>query len=130
MENIKNGNIVEAEYNTGIYIGEVIEDRHNSYLVQVLAVLIHPTQGDLHNPGKVEGVAFHERKALAFTEKMNAPKRKVKPYLGKVPVYLESLNNAVEMLRTELNKNDSLYNREALKKLSSLEKDFYNKIKS
>lgn len=130
MVTINNGDIVEAEYNSGVYIGKVIEDRRNAYLVEVLAVLKHPTQGDLHNPGKVEGVAFHERKALAHREKMNARKRKVKLYSRNIPSYLDSLNKAIDTLKEQLNIEDSLYNQAALIRLASLEKDFYNKIKS
>lgn len=127
---INNGDFVEAEYNSGIYIGKVIEDRRKFYLVEVLAVKKHPTQGDLHNPGKVQGVAFHERKALAFKEKMNAHKRKVIPYTQQVPIYKESLEQAVNTLTLELEKENTDYNQAALHKLKTLEKDFYSKIKS
>lgn len=130
MVGINVGDHVEAEYNSGIYIGKVIEDRRNFFLVEVLAIVKHPTQGDLHNPGQVEGVAFHERKALAFKEKTNARKRKVKPYFEDIPNYLDSLNRAVKVLKEELNQEDSLYNQAALMKLASLEEHFYKKIKS
>lgn len=128
MKNVKIGDIVQAEYNTGIYIGKVIEDRRNFYLVQVLAVVKHPLQGDLHNRGKVEGVAFHERKALAYNEKMNAKKRYVQPYHGTVPDYETSLKTAVETFRQELKKSDTDFNRLSLQKLRDLENDFYAKI--
>lgn len=128
MENIKIGDIVQAEYNTGIYIGKVIEDRRNFFLVQVHAVIKHPIQGDLHNRGKVEGVAFHERKALAYNEKMNAKKRKVQPYHGTIPDYSISLKNAVEAFKQELKKLDTDYHRLSLQKLHDLENDFYKKI--
>lgn len=127
MVEISIGDHVEAEYNSGIYVGKVIEDRRNFFLVEILAVKKHPTQGDLHNPGKVEGVAFHERKALAYKEKTNARKRKVTPYAHDIPSYEDSLNQAVKELTKELNKDDTAYNRAALQRLKSLEKDFYNK---
>lgn len=130
MANINNNDIVKAEYNTGIYIGRVIEERRNAFLIEVHAVLKHPTQGDLHNPGKVDGVAFHERKALAFTEKTNAPKRRVTLYEDDVPPYLASLTKAVEYLKETLNHEDTPYNQAALLKLTSLEEHFYNKMKS
>src|SRR5690625_6220440 len=66
--------IVKARYNSGEYIGRVLEERGNFLLVEVLAVLEHPQQGDLHHLGEVDGVAFHERKALAYREKFNARK--------------------------------------------------------
>lgn len=122
------GDLVEASYNSGVYIGEVMEDRRNFFLVKVLAVSKHPEQGDLHKPKQVAGVAFHERKALAYQEKMNAPKRKVKLYHGDVPNYQESLKSAVEQLKTELSQEDTDFNRASLLKIQDLEKHFYHKI--
>lgn len=127
MADIKIGDIVEAHYNSGKYIGEVMGDRRNLFLVKVLAVQEHPTQGDLHNPGQVEGVAFFERKALAHQEKMNVSKRKVFPYEGEVPNYSESLKKAVTTLKTILEAEDTPYNKAAMQKLLDLEKHFYNK---
>jgi len=128
MNEINVGDIVQAKYNSGEYVGEVIEERGNFTLVQVLAILKHPTQGDLHNPGAVDGVAFHERKALAHREKMNARKRTIRLYDGEVPPYIASLKTAVEQLKSVLQTEDSSYNQKALEKLASLEKDFYHKI--
>src|SRR5690625_6552680 len=102
MRDIKVGDIVEARYNSGTYVGKVLEDRRNFFLVKVLAVLIHPTQGDLHNRGQIEGVAFHERKALAFQEKMNATKRNTQLYEGEIPDYTTSLKTAVEQIKNNL----------------------------
>lgn len=127
MSEIQIGDIVQAGYNSGIYIGKVIEDRRNFFLVEVHAVLRHPKQGDLHNLGKVEGVAFHERKALAYKEKMNAGKRKVQKYEGEIPDYSLSLKNAVAKLREELLAEDTLYNQASLQKLKDLETHFYKK---
>ncbi|MGM8365171.1 kinase-associated lipoprotein B [Virgibacillus sp. W0181] len=128
MSNINIGDIVRAGYNSGEYIGKVMEDRRNAYLVEVLAVLNHPKQGDLHNPGSVNGVAFHERKALAFSEKMNAGKRRVKPYDGEIPNYNDSLKKAIAKLKQDLKTSDTAYNQAALTKLTDLEKHFYSKI--
>lgn len=52
MKNIQIGDYVTAFYKTGTYIGEVTGERPGSYVVKVLAVVKHPRQGDLHNPGK------------------------------------------------------------------------------
>lgn len=125
---IKVGDTVLAHYNSGTYIGVMEEDRRNFLLVQVLAVKVHPQQGDLHNLGQVEGVAFHERKALAYRERMNVQKRKVEPYDGDVPDYIESLKNAVNDLKATLSSEDTLYNQKAMEKLVGLEKHFYNKL--
>ncbi|HLR75834.1 MAG TPA: sporulation phosphorelay system protein KapB [Virgibacillus sp.] len=128
MAEIKVGDIVEAHYNSGIYIGEMMEDRRNFLLVKVLAVKKHPAQGDLHNPGQVEGIAFFERKALAHQEMMNVQRRKVHPYDGEIPSYNESLKLAVHKLKNELSQEDTLFNKASLQKLRDLEEHYYNKI--
>lgn len=128
VEEIKIGDIVEARYNSGTYVGEVLEDKRNFYLVKVLAVLEHPTQGDLHHIGQVNGVAFHERKALAFGEKMNAKKRFTKKYEGKIPDYVQSLKRAVENKKKELQQEDTPFNKLSLEKIKDLEEHYYNKI--
>jgi|SRR5690625_3564443 len=127
MGEINVGDIVEAHYNSGIYVGELMEDRRNFLLVKVLAVLKHPDQGDLHNPGQVENVAFFERKALADQELMNVQRRKVYTYDGDVPPYNESLKKAVDTLKKELTDEDSLYNQAAMQKLHDLEEHYYKK---
>src|SRR5690625_3858086 len=88
------GDMVRAHYNSGTYIGEVKEDRGERYLIEVLAVYKHPMQGDIHNPGQVDGVFFHERKALAHHEKMNVKKPAVHPYDEEIPEYAPSLKQA------------------------------------
>lgn len=122
------GDIVKTRYNSGTYIGEVLEDKRNFYLVKVLAVLEHPTQGDLHNRGQVNGVAFHERKALAFEEKMNARKRDTQLYEGEVPNYADSLKIAVERMKKQLQELDSEFGNLSLSRISDLEEHYYNKI--
>ena len=128
MDTIQIGQIVKTKYNSGVYIGEVIEDRRNFWLVEVKAVVTHPTQGDLHKPNQVEGVAFHERKALANREKMNARKRDTKPYDGEIPNYDESLNKAIINLEIELNQEDTAFNKASLLKLKDLKEHFYKEI--
>lgn len=128
MDEVKIGSIVKADYNSGMYIGKIIEDRGNFTLVKVLAVLKHPTQGDLHNPGKVEQVAFFERKALGFQEKMNARKRKIYPFQGEIPNYGESLKEAVKKLKEELISENTAFNQKSLEKLDILEKHYYKKV--
>lgn len=128
MKNINIGETVIANYNSGTYIGKAIEERRKFYLVEILAVHKHPTQGDLHNPGKVEGVGFYERKALSYTEKANVSKRQVKPYDGEIPDYKESLNKAFNALKKELESEDTDYNYAALKRLNDLFKHYYSKL--
>lgn len=128
MQQINIGDIVKTRYNSGTYIGEVIEDKRNFLLVKVLAVVEHPTQGDLHNRGQVDGVAFHERKALAYKEKTNARKRDTVLYEGEVPSYATSLKKAVENMKEQLKREDTPFNQLSLSRIADLEKDFYHKI--
>ncbi len=127
---IQVGSIVETDYNSGIYIGKVIEDRGNSWLIEVQAILKHPTQGDLHNPEQTqgEGVAFHERKALAPREKLNGRKRKTKLYTKGVPNYVYSLQAAFNLLKEQLQARNDAYGDLALEKLADLDASFYQNI--
>lgn len=127
-EHLQIGEMVKTSYNSGEYIGKIIDDKRNFWLVEILAVVTHPTQGDLHQRGEVEGVAFHERKALAFREKTNARKRDTVKYDGAVPNYAQSLKQAVTKIKTELKKEDTPFNQLSLEKITDLETYFYNKI--
>lgn len=128
MDKVKIGEIVRAHYRSGTYIGKVIEDRGDRFLIEVLAVYKHPLQGDLHNMNATKNVFFHERKALAFHEKMNVKKPAVHPYDGEIPEYKDSLKQALEIYKNKLEENDSEYNQLALKTLHRLEEEVYSKI--
>lgn len=125
MKEFSIGEIVRAHYNSGTYIGQILEDRGDRMLVEVLAVYKHPLQGDIHNYNQIEGVFFHERKALAFHEKANIKKAAIHPYDEKIPAYGDSLKNAVAELREKLQAKDTPFNRLALEKLDGLEKETY-----
>lgn len=128
MAEVSIGDVVRAHYNSGTYIGKVKEDRGKNFLVEVLGVAKHPMQGDLHNPGQVEEVFFHERKALAKHEKANIKKPAVKPFdEEKMPDYGESLKLAVDTYRKKLQAEDTEFNQAALKALNNLEKSIYKK---
>ncbi|WP_445492380.1 kinase-associated lipoprotein B [Niallia sp. 03133] len=124
MSELTAGTIVTAFYKTGKYIGEVMEIRAHSYLIKVIGVLKHPMQGDLHHPKATEGVFFHERKALGFNEKMNAPKQMVKKYEGDIPPYAESLQQAVEKMENEFIEDSSEFARRSLFHLKELKKEY------
>src|SRR5690625_139160 len=128
MSDIKVGDIVEARYNSGTYIGEVLEDRRNFFLVKVLAVLVHPTQGDLHNRGQVEGVAFHERKALAFQEKMNETRRNKQLFTGEIQENIDSIKRSVVEMKEKLQQENTPFNKLSLQKIADLEEHFYFKL--
>jgi len=99
------GQIVKAAYKTGEYIGEVVESDGRRTLVQVLAVLSHPKQGDLHHPNDPDVAMFHERPASAYREKVWVPAGSVQLYSGEVPEYKASLLAAAE---TEAERLDRL----------------------
>src|SRR5262245_46345700 len=90
------GQTVVMRYKSGVYVGETVEVAGTRAVVKVLAVLRHPEQGDLHHPHDPDVPMFHERKALAFTEKANAPVRDLEPFAGETPDYRESLRTALD----------------------------------
>jgi kinase-associated protein B len=114
---------VKVTYKTGDYAGETIDRDDRRVLVKVLAVLTHPTQGDLHNPYDPDAVMFHERRALAYTEKVWIPANTVQTYNGAIPDYRESLRIA---LRAEQEKLDRLrrWSERCLEQLATLTKDY------
>jgi kinase-associated protein B len=125
MANFTIGDIVQVPNKSGIYIGEIMEDRGDKYLIQTLAVLKHPMQGDLHHPKQVDHVVFHERKALSQFEKFNVLKDIVSAYTEKVPAYGESLKKAVGTYKEQLTSKTSDYNTAALKALEIVENSYY-----
>ncbi|MFD1851202.1 sporulation phosphorelay system protein KapB [Oceanobacillus bengalensis] len=127
MAEVSIGEIIKAHYHSGTYIGEVKEDRGRTCLIEVLAVIKHPMQGDIHNPGEVENVFFHERKALYFHEKMNVKKPAVHLFTEVIPSYGESLKQAVQTYKEKLLKEDTAYNKKALSTLEQLEDKDYKK---
>lgn len=125
MSELKIGDYVSAFYKTGKYIGEITDERGENYLVRVLAVAKHPMQGDIHSPKDVDVAFFHERRALAYREQANMPKKMVKPFEGEVPEYSSSLKEAVEKLKTELKEDSSAWAKQSLANMETLEKDYF-----
>ena len=125
MSDLKIGDTVTGIYKTGKYIGEITDIRPQSYLVRVLAVLKHPTQGDLHHPKEAEDVFFQERRALAFREQTNVPLKMVKPYLEEIPDYTASLKEAIEKMRSDLLNQETPWAHKSLENIQSLEKDYF-----
>ncbi|WP_194709659.1 kinase-associated lipoprotein B [Radiobacillus deserti] len=126
MDNGKIGDIVKAHYKSGTYVGEIVEDRGEHYLIKVLAVLKHPLQGDIHNYGKTEDVFFHQRKALSFQEKMNVSKSATHPYIDEIPDYTESLKAALETQKEKFKQQGSSeFQTKVLEQLEDLEKRYF-----
>lgn len=117
---------VRAFYKTGVYIGELVDRQENMQraLVKVLAVLKHPTQGDLHNPKMVDVPLFHQRKALAQFEKTWVPLSQLKSYDGDVPDYKSSLLQAVHVQQKSLEDDDSDWAKVCLDKLEECKKEY------
>lgn len=115
--------IVKISYKSGDYIGETIDRDERRLLIKVLAVLQHPTQGDLHNPYDPDAVMFHERRALSYTEKVWVPTQTAQSYSGAIPDYRESLQTAlgIEMERLDRLKR---WSERCLEQLTTLQKDY------
>jgi len=122
---LKVSDFVTAHYKTGKYIGEITSVGEHSYLIRVLAVLKHPTQGDLHNPKEADVMLFHTRRALAYREQTNVPKNMVKLYEEDIPNYMDSLKAAVMTLKEQLTSDDSAWHRRSLEAINELEADYF-----
>ncbi len=90
----KKGDTVTMTYKTGEYVGIVFDVTSNKLVVQVLAVLRHPEQGDLHHPQDAGVAFFHQRKSLAFRERALVSAEQVLHWEGEVPEYKSSLQSA------------------------------------
>ncbi|MEX2462309.1 MAG: sporulation phosphorelay system protein KapB [Paenibacillaceae bacterium] len=119
------GENVIAAYKTGEYIGEVVEVSGKKAAVKVLAVVKHPTQGDLHNPNQAHVGFFHQRRALANQEIALMPFDTISVYKQAVPEYRESLLRALERDKKALH-NEILFAQKCLQELEDLEKDYFS----
>jgi kinase-associated protein B len=118
------GEKVLAAYKTGEYIGEVVDVSGMKAAVKVLAVVKHPTQGDLHNPNQANVGFFHQRRALANQEIALMPFDTISVYRQAVPEYGESLRRALEWDKKTL-QNEILFAQKCLEELAALEKDYF-----
>lgn len=117
---------VQALYKSGLYIGELFEVRSNKAVVEILAVINHPAQGDLHHPYVADVPLFHQRRALAFKEKALVSFAHLSPFEGEVPDYEASLRHALEQeMKAVLERNDP-WGEQAYAQLKGLEKDYFS----
>ncbi|MFS0863716.1 kinase-associated lipoprotein B [Fredinandcohnia sp. 179-A 10B2 NHS] len=119
------GDIVTGIYKTGKYIGEITNIRPEHYLVKVKAVLRHPMQGDIHSPKDVNVPLFQERRALAFNEQTNVPKKMVRHFEGEIPDYKMSLQESVHTIKHELETEATEWALRSLENIKTLEKDYF-----
>jgi len=125
MKQWQAGEKVTAEYKTGVYIGEIVEmTSPMKAAVKVLAVVEHPTQGDLHQPMDGGVSFFHQRRALSHQEIALMPVGSLKPYGGPVPDYRESLKRALAAQRAELS-NAQRWAERSLQELEQLNKEYF-----
>ncbi|EFM11942.1 Kinase associated protein B [Paenibacillus curdlanolyticus YK9] len=96
--------IVQMTYKTGVYAGKVVESGGPRAVVQVLAVLKHPQQGNLHYPYDPDVPMFHERRALSHNEKALTAYQDLESYSGEIPPYKESLIRTLEAEAAELDR--------------------------
>ncbi|ADU30502.1 sporulation phosphorelay system protein KapB [Evansella cellulosilytica] len=119
------GEIVTGIYKTGKYVGKITEEKGDRSVVQVLAVLKHPQQGDLHQGKSAQVPYFHERRALSYLEKTNIPNVYIKAFEGEVPNYEESLKLSLLKAKEELQRESSDYANKALLLLNKLETEYF-----
>ncbi|TKD71521.1 kinase-associated lipoprotein B [Pseudalkalibacillus hwajinpoensis] len=121
------GEIVTAGYKTGRYIGEIVDLKSPKAVVKVLAVMKHPTQGDLHNPKQLDVPLFHQRKALAEFEKALVPMSAINHYDGNVPDYSASLQEALDTQSAELKHEGGRWAEASLTEIEKLKDDYFPK---
>ncbi|MEJ7541861.1 sporulation phosphorelay system protein KapB [Staphylococcus intermedius] len=117
-------------HKTGVYAVEVVEEQGDQVLVKVLQVIKHPKQGDLHHPNEVEGVFFHERKALSLYEKRYTSPSRLKPFEGEVEDYTVTLQRAISKLENELQDLDTPFAHASLDCLTQLKADYARQYKT
>ncbi|KMM38519.1 kinase-associated lipoprotein B [Guptibacillus hwajinpoensis] len=121
------GEIVTAGYKTGRYIGEIVDLKSPKAVVKILAVMKHPTQGDLHNPKELDVPLFHQRKALAEFEKALVPMSAINHYEGEVPDYKASLQEALDTQSAELKHEGGRWAEASLTEIEKLKDDYFPK---
>lgn len=90
------GQLVVAPYKSGEYVGELLSVEGHRTKVRMLAILKHPTQGDLHHPMQADVPFFHQRRALSYREVANIPVGLLEPWDGgEAPEYRASLREAL-----------------------------------
>ncbi|TBL80260.1 sporulation phosphorelay system protein KapB [Paenibacillus thalictri] len=119
------GDLVTASYKTGGYIGEIAEAPSvHKAAVRILAVIKHPTQGDLHHPMDADVPFFHQRRALSFQEIALMPLHTIEPYSGEVPEYKQSLRQALQADIEQLQAQNNRFSQRCLEELRLLEQEY------
>lgn len=122
--------LYQFPHKTGKYLVEIIDEKQEQYLVQVLAVLKHPKQGDLHHPNEVNDVFFHERKALSQYEKRYTSSQFLKPYDLEKLDYIQSLQYSLSEIENKMKEKNSPYHLQSLKCIEQLKVDYSRQYKT
>lgn len=117
---------VQALYKSGLYVGELLEVKANKAVVQILAVLKHPAQGDLHQPYQADVPLFHQRRALAFKEKALVPFVHLREHEGDIPDYRTSLKEALAQEMKVVQERNDQWGEQAYAQLKELEKEYFS----
>lgn len=122
------GQLVAAHHKTGAYVSQIVELSGNKVLLKTLGVQKHPTQGDLHHLHQADVVLFHQRRALAYLEKVWVPLNAVAPYEGQIPDYQQTLRDSLEEEIASWTKAlPSRFAERCLIELENLKKDYFPK---
>lgn len=119
------GDYVIASYKSGVYIGELLQLDKPKAKVRMLAVVKHPTQGDLHHPNEADVAMFHERRALSYREVANVYASELAPFEGtELPEYKPSLAAALQAEIDAMSKLDNAFGLRCLQELERLKLDY------
>ncbi|WP_274362261.1 kinase-associated lipoprotein B [Paenibacillus thermotolerans] len=120
------GQLVVAPYKSGMYVGELVSVDGHRAKVRTLAVLKHPTQGDLHHPMQADVPFFHQRRALAYREVANVPVGLLKPWDGETaPDYTSSLREALAKETEACEAMNTPFGQRCAAELRELAKDYF-----
>ncbi|QPC47340.1 kinase-associated lipoprotein B [Mangrovibacillus cuniculi] len=115
---------VKAFYKTGAYVGKIHSEDHRGTVVEILSVIKHPKQGDLHNPNSIDVPLFHERKALANHEKAIIPTSMIKPHNAGFLEYKDSLIKAVTEYEESLLESSTAFSDACYNALQEVKKEY------
>ena len=120
------GDIIKVRSKTGEYVAKFLDYRSGQMAVaETLAVLKHPTQGDLHQPNEVDVPLFHQRRAPAFHEKIVVNLSTMSAYTGVIPNYEQSLKQALEDKMIQLQSRQDPWAKKSHALLQELSQEYF-----
>lgn len=119
------GSLVLASNKSGEYIAEIIDLVPSKAVIQTLAVVKHPIQGDLHHPYEADVPVFHQRRALSYRERFMVPVSRLKAFDGEVPDYQASLKESLQREIQELQQRPGKWAELSLEQFQQLEREYF-----